>query len=197
MNYRQKLGYTALGAMIMLTGMTIDSILAPPSVAQRNGAFDEIQCSKLTVVNSLGTRAITLASHPIRGNQINLYDQTGTQRVGFLADADGTSMEISYPSAHSISLAAVKNGADLSVENAEGTLLINLGASHDSRHLNMNNPAGRQMISLYTLDEGSSNAIALNNSNGKDSVTLYSLARGIIKGINIYDHRGERVWQVP
>ena len=61
MNYRQKLGYTLLGAVIMLTGMAIDSILAPPSVAQRNGIFDEIRCSSLRIMNKNGHPAMLLA----------------------------------------------------------------------------------------------------------------------------------------
>ena len=36
MNYRQKLGYTALGAMIMLIGMTINNRTAGGRTAKRH-----------------------------------------------------------------------------------------------------------------------------------------------------------------
>ena len=49
MNHKQILGYTVLGAMIMPIG--IGSIVSPPLIAQRDGVFGEIECSKLTVVN--------------------------------------------------------------------------------------------------------------------------------------------------
>ena len=35
-----------LGAIIMLIGLTVGAIVSPPLIAQRNGVFDEIECSK-------------------------------------------------------------------------------------------------------------------------------------------------------
>ena len=40
MNYKKKLGYSGLGAVIILSGL--GSILTPQLVAQHNGVFDEI-----------------------------------------------------------------------------------------------------------------------------------------------------------
>ena len=60
MNTKQKLGYTILGAVIMLVGMSVGSILSPTLIAQNNGVFDEIQCTKLTVVNELGEKRMEL-----------------------------------------------------------------------------------------------------------------------------------------
>ena len=62
MNYRQKLGYTVLGAVIMLVGLNVGSILSPSLVAQNNGVFDEIECSVLRVINKNGNPAILLGS---------------------------------------------------------------------------------------------------------------------------------------
>ena len=62
MNYKQKLGYTALGAAIMLIGMWVSPLISPQVTAQHNGVFDEIQCRKLTVVDNNGKPAVELRS---------------------------------------------------------------------------------------------------------------------------------------
>ena len=62
MNHKQKLGYTVLGAVIMLVGIGIGSILSPPLIAQRNGAFDKIICRELEVIDEKGNRVCRLYS---------------------------------------------------------------------------------------------------------------------------------------
>lgn len=83
MNYKQKLGYTALGAMIMLVGLGVGSIISPPLVAKNNGVFDEITCSKLTVKDELAgsskQAAIVLESSP-DGNTITIFDKWSKPR---------------------------------------------------------------------------------------------------------------------
>ena len=96
MNYRQKLGYTALGAMIMLVGMSVDSILSPLSVAQSNGVFDEIQCSTLTVVDEIGEPAISLSSYD-DGNAMMIYNRAGKIAFGVAATADDNSIILNRP----------------------------------------------------------------------------------------------------
>ena len=48
MNYKQKIGYTILGAFIMLIGMLMDNLTSPPVTAQSNG---ELTCQQLTFVD--------------------------------------------------------------------------------------------------------------------------------------------------
>ena len=52
MNHKQKLGYIALGASIMLIGMWIGNAISPPVTAQNDG---ELTCQKLTFVDETGT----------------------------------------------------------------------------------------------------------------------------------------------
>ena len=42
MNQKQKFGYTVLGALIMLVGIGVGSIVSPPLIAQRDGVFGEL-----------------------------------------------------------------------------------------------------------------------------------------------------------
>lgn len=52
MNHKQKLGYTLLGASIMLIGMWIDNFTSSSVTAQNDG---ELTCQKLTFVSEAGT----------------------------------------------------------------------------------------------------------------------------------------------
>ena len=84
MNHKQKLGYTVLGAVIMLIGIGVGSIVCPPLIAQRNGVFDEIQCSKLTVVDEMGKVAIRLAALET-SNSVMIYDANGKPAIRLAA----------------------------------------------------------------------------------------------------------------
>lgn len=79
MNYKQKLGYTALGAAIMLIGMWLSPLIAPPVTAQHNGVFDEIQCKKLTVVDSKGKKAVELTGGEKWGNAVEVFNEQGNE----------------------------------------------------------------------------------------------------------------------
>ena len=69
-----------LGAGIMLIGLATGAIVSPPLIAQRNGVFDEIVCSRLTVVNHAGEHMIDLISGE-EGNAISLSDKAGTPQM--------------------------------------------------------------------------------------------------------------------
>ena len=69
LNHRSKIGYTVLGAVIMLFGITVGSIVSPPLVAQRDGSFDEFRCSTLTVVGEGGQVAIRLSTLKTNGDR--------------------------------------------------------------------------------------------------------------------------------
>ena len=74
MNHRQKFGYTVLGAVIMLVGIGVGSIVSPPLIAQRDGVFGEIECTKLKVVDKAGKAAISLFADEDQ-NYVVLYDK--------------------------------------------------------------------------------------------------------------------------
>ena len=61
MNYKQKLGYTLLGAGIMALGIIIGQLGTPDIEAQSNGVFDKITCREIEVVDEDGNKAIVLA----------------------------------------------------------------------------------------------------------------------------------------
>ena len=126
MTYKQKLGYMALGAGIMAVGITIGQFITPNIEAQSNGVFDEIQCSKLTVIDELGKRAIELGKH---GNDVLIYDRAGQIRIalGRIVSLDGmvsgygivVYSEEGWRSGNKIQLYAGKDDNSISVQRFE------------------------------------------------------------------------------
>ena len=78
MNYKQKLGYMALGAGILAVGIIIGQIITPDIEAQSNGVFDEITCRSLKVVDENGKTAIELSAGGEFDNRVTLYNQWGS-----------------------------------------------------------------------------------------------------------------------
>lgn len=62
MNYKQKLGYMALGAGIMALGIIIGQVITPTIEAHNNGVFDDITCRSLRVVDEKGEGTIYLGN---------------------------------------------------------------------------------------------------------------------------------------
>ncbi|RKU08580.1 hypothetical protein C6502_15325 [Candidatus Poribacteria bacterium] len=86
MNHKQKVGYMALGAVIMLVGLAVGAIVSPPLIAQSNGVFDEIRCSKLTVVDKNGNEGIIVVSME-EGNGVIILDEDGKTAIELSAFA--------------------------------------------------------------------------------------------------------------
>ncbi len=82
MNHKQKLMYMLLGAGIMAIGIIIGQVVTPNIEARSNGVFDEIQCTKLTVVDKAGKDAIVLKPHPLSfGNEILIFAPDGKEAI--------------------------------------------------------------------------------------------------------------------
>ena len=78
MNYKQKLGYMVLGAVVTLLGVAV-SAFSPSLDAQRRGGY--IVSIGLAVVDGKGNKAIRLTVVESR-NYIIVYDKTGKKAVG-------------------------------------------------------------------------------------------------------------------
>ena len=75
MNQKQKLGYMALGAVIMLVGLGCGAMITAPLVAQNKGIFDAIECNRITLVTGEGRERIRLWAAD-DGGKIAIYDHT-------------------------------------------------------------------------------------------------------------------------
>ena len=137
MNQKQKFGYTVLGAVIMLVGIGLGSIVSPPLIAQRDGAVGEIECTKLKVVDKTGKTAIVLAADTLV-NRVVMFDKAGEPAVGISASGLGNSLGI-YGKARKtiVSLGVDEDWAevdiygDVDIHDKTGTKVIALTASGD------------------------------------------------------------------
>ena len=132
MNHKQKLGYTVLGAVIMLVGLGIGAIVSPPLIAQSDGVFDEIRCSKLTVVDKNGKPAIVLAT--IEGlNGVTIFDKAGKIAINLVS--------------------LNRRGNSITVANRAGGPAIFLGVTEDGNYVFVVNKAGKQAVGLSSDNE--------------------------------------------
>ena len=76
MNYKQKLGYMALGAVIMALGIIIGQWGTPDIEAQSNGVFDKITCREIEVIDKDGNEAIRLYTTK-HGGDIRMESKDG------------------------------------------------------------------------------------------------------------------------
>ena len=93
MNYKQKLGYMALGAGILAIGIIIGQWVTPDIEAQHNGVFDTITCRELKVVDQNGKTAIGLGSFR-GGNGITIYDQDEKRAIALFSLGVGNRITI-------------------------------------------------------------------------------------------------------
>lgn len=89
MNYKQKLGYMVLGAVMTLVGVVV-SVFSPSLNAHDS---EYIVCKGLTVVDNKGNDAIRLTVSE-RRNLIVVYDKTGKRAIGLHTGETGTGLII-------------------------------------------------------------------------------------------------------
>lgn len=129
MNHKQKLGYTVLGAVIMLVGLAIGAIVSQPLIAQRNGVFDEIVCKSLEVVDDKGKTQIFLGS--VDGGFISLSDRLGKHKAGlYTYQASGVLKLKNDDGEEVVRLDATKNGGTIRTYDKDGKLVVVMEASN-------------------------------------------------------------------
>ena len=131
MNYKQKLGYMALGAGILAIGIIIGQIIAPDIEAQSNGVFDIIRCRQLWVVDDNGEIGIIMAS-----SENNDHIILGGLNKGQVVLSASTTGSLS-----NITLSDLKRNPR-----------INLSNTHLWNQIDIRSKAGNTAISLKSLD---------------------------------------------
>lgn len=153
-NWQIKLVYAGLGGFLMLIGM-----LLSPVTAKRD-KFGEIECTKLTIVNSEGNSRVILGTDYLGTGFATVYGIFGKPRVSL--------------SAHGYS---GDQGGQLTINNMEGDELVRIGTSQFS----LNHKAGQMTIHNYgwpeprklDFDSGvPGNQITITNKNTPDQPSV-------------------------
>ena len=105
MNYKQKLGYMALGAGILALGITIGQFITPDIKAQNNGVFDKIICQRLEVLDSAGNPGIVLVSTE-KVNAAVIHDKQGGKAVTLAGVEQGNFVSVGHKGKEAIGLYA-------------------------------------------------------------------------------------------
>ena len=198
MNYRQKLSYTALGAMIMSIGLGLGAIVTVPLIAQKTDVFDDIQCKSLTIMNENGRAAITLkttnTSHVIIVHEFGGDDAAialGSTRKAnqlFINGENGKS---------AITIAQERGGiGTLAIKRPNTDQSASIATGDHGSTLTFTSPHGLPLISLFQLvDLG--NGLTVRRQDGiKSAVDISSYPRGG-NDITIFDRHGNMTWKAP
>ena len=155
MNYKQKLGYMALGAGIRALGITIGQFITPSIEAQSKGVFDKITCREIEVVAKDGNQAISLGSNE-RGNGVIVYDNQG--KTAFVI--------------HS----SEKRDNTLFIFNKQGKAAISLASAEGANLLGVMDNQGKQAVTLHSRVVGG-NGVVVVDKQGKAAAALSSSER--------------------
>ena len=149
-----------LGAVIMLIGLAVGAIVSPPLGAQRNGVFDEIICTGLTVIDKNGNKAIALKTESM-GNLVSLYTQNGEPAISLDANYTGNYVWVSDP---------VENKTAVSLASSQGG--TNNVTIHSKKRIYYTDP---QDGSVHELGDRAINLIA---SEGKNRIIVFDQKAG-------------------
>ena len=159
MNHKQKIGYTILGAFIMLIGMSIDNLTSSPVTAQSDG---EITCRKLTFVDETGKPLFYLET----GNGLSIFK---ANVVNWNANVVETKEVMRLTSSGLF-------GSELSLLNPEGREGVRLDASQFGNFVAIFNHEGKEAVSLASKNGRESgvdiNRVRIFNNEGEQAVTL-------------------------
>ena len=196
MNYKQKLGYMTLGAVILAVGITIGQFVTPDIEAQSNGVFDTITCRELRFAGENGTSGV--------GVFIN-------QKSAFLGDITCRYIRVVNDNYEDgITLWTADHASAITIRNSahRGKLYLTVGKNEENG-ITLIDEVGRQAIQLLVLEDQNRvavfdkkgiqavnlsggerfNSVDVNDSSGGTAISLF--AANIGKGMSIVDKEGK------
>lgn len=156
-----------LGAVIMLIGLAVGAIVSPPLIAQHNGVFGEIQCTKLTVVDNMGKTAVELDSHEEAGNSVTVNNKQGNSAVILRSSELGNIVFLANKQGNSaIVLLSHEDWGNLaSIYNNQGKTAVELGRSEYGGRVDVFNNQGKTRA-VMGVNEYGNGAVSTWDKNG-------------------------------
>lgn len=156
MNYKQKLGYMALGAGILALGIIIGQFVTPDIKAQStdlpmdlddielppsNRRFNKITCREIEVVDKDGNKAIVLFTGGVfKGRGIKIYDRKGNPAVVLSSDDLSNKLYLIDSQSIGVALDAGLSG------NAVGDYVANINS------ITVHSPLNKGDVTLFATD---------------------------------------------
>ena len=132
MKFSEKLGYVALGGLLMLAGMLAANLT--PLTAQRD-SFGEITCTGLRVVDSEGKQRVGLMASP-EGGLVAACDTNGNPRtmlVGF--KGGGKIFVMGHGREEHVTIGVDENGGQIVVHHKDGKSRVAMWSAKDGGQL--------------------------------------------------------------
>ena len=165
MNHKQKCFYTTLGAMIMLIGIAIGTVISPPLIAQRGEVLGDLKCTGLTVVDMAGNPVIVLRTDETLGNGVVIHNPAGTPALLLVAHETGNSVAVADKSGEPAVLLRTSDLANrVIVRNPSGKDGVRLSAGKVANRVTVYNPDAANAVQLYA-DEVASR-VTVHNQGG-------------------------------
>ena len=147
MNTQQKLRYTALGAVIMLVGMCVGSIVSPSLIAQHNDVFDTITCQGIRVVNKAGKGKILLGVFE-DGAGISILDKDGNSGISLETQKSGNGVWVKRAGNMGVGLIASEAETRLRIYDKAEKHAIGLGTDEYANYLFIEDSAGKRSFEV-------------------------------------------------
>ena len=163
MKYREKLGYIALGGLLMLVGMLAASLT--PLTAQRE-SVGEITCTGLRVVNSEGREKVWLNSNSLGGN-VYIYGQEG--KHDFVGVALGTGTYGGLVSVFGKSAGC----ASMGIDEHGGRIFVFEESAGEPRAAMTINKYGHAAVSIHPRESTKSRVVMTANEYGHGAVSIF------------------------
>lgn len=206
MNHKQKIGYTLLGAFIMLIGMLIANLASPPVTAQSNS---EITCKQLTFVddkgqplftfnttsgdtlvirNKDGKKVLTLDRGIIQ-HQLTVYDTEEVENVqlGATKHIGGIVRVRNSDGKTTASMVNTEHGGVVYVANNDEKITAGMANTEHGGDLEVYDNDGNKSVSIDTTALGGS--LILSDRDGNVAVAMSSDEHG---GSIILGNRNEK-----
>ena len=173
MNHKQKLGYTLLGAGIMVVGIIIGQFVTPDIKAQSNVVFDKVVCREFEVVDEHGKVAFAFTDNE-KGRWIELFDKQGRLAVALVAHSQ----------------LRRENGI---VVYGRGKMAIDLSATESHRQISISDKNQKAAL-LFGTNANLEREIVIVDKQEKPAVLLHSGQR-LGNGIAIFEKDNKVWWQ--
>ena len=132
MKYREKLGYMALGGLLMLVGMLAANLT--PLTAQRD-TFGEITCTGLKVVDSEGNQRVRLTGYP-DGGIVAACDSNGNLRTSLVGFEEGGKIFVmGHGGEERVTIGVDENGGQIVVHHKDGKSRVAMWSAKDGGQL--------------------------------------------------------------
>ena len=165
MKYREKVGYIAVGGILMLVGMLAANLT--PLTAQRD-SFGEITCTGLKVVDSEGNQRVGLMGYP-EGGIVAACDSKGNLRS---------------------SLIGFKEGGKLFVLGNNREECVTIGLNENGGQIIVYGKDGKDRVAMWSTKDGGQFVVYGKDGKPRGDIGVNEYGKG---EISTWDRKGNRL----